>query len=63
LAWWAEQDRAQAIRIIRLARDTQRDPFSGIGKPESLKHVLAGCCAPTGTIGRVVSNQEHHHFA
>lgn len=43
LAWWADQDRAQAIRIIRLARDTQRDPFSGIGKPEPLRHELAGC--------------------
>jgi len=30
LAWWAEQDRAQAIRVIRLVRDTQRDPFAGI---------------------------------
>lgn len=43
LAWWAEQDRTQAIRIIRLVRDTQRDPFTGIGKPEPLKHELAGC--------------------
>ena len=43
LAWWAEQDRAQAIRIIRLVRDMQRDPFSGIGKPEPLRHELAGC--------------------
>ena len=43
LAWWAEQDRAQAIRIIRLVRDTQRDPFAGIGKPEPLRHELVGC--------------------
>ncbi len=43
LTSWAEQDRAQAIRIIRLVRDTQRDPFSGVGKPEPLKHELAGC--------------------
>lgn len=43
LAWWAEKDRGQAIRIIRLVSDTQRDPFSGIGKPEPLKHELAGC--------------------
>ncbi|MCC6265013.1 MAG: Txe/YoeB family addiction module toxin [Bryobacterales bacterium] len=43
LAWWAEQDRAQAIRIIRLVRDVQRDPFLGIGKPEPLRHELAGC--------------------
>jgi len=43
LAWWAEHDRGQAIRIIRLVREVQRDPFSGIGKPEPLKHELAGC--------------------
>ncbi|MBM3736358.1 MAG: Txe/YoeB family addiction module toxin [Acidobacteria bacterium] len=43
LAWWAQQDRNQAIRIIRLVADTQRDPFVGIGKPEPLKHELAGC--------------------
>lgn len=43
LAWWAHRDRGQAIRIIRLVGDTQRDPFSGIGKPEPLKHELAGC--------------------
>jgi len=43
LAWWAEQDRPQAIRIIRLVRDTQRDPFAGLGKPEPLKHELTGC--------------------
>lgn len=43
LAWWAEQDRSQAIRIVRLVRHVQRDPFSGIGKPEPLKHELVGC--------------------
>ena len=43
LSLWAEQDRAQALRIVRLIRDVQREPFSGIGKPEPLKHELAGC--------------------
>ncbi len=42
LAWWIENDRAQALRIIRLIREVQRDPFSGIGKPEPLRHELAG---------------------
>ena len=32
-----------ALRIIRLIRDVQRDPYSGIGKPEPLKHELSGC--------------------
>ena len=43
LAWWAEQDRSQAVRIVRLIRDMQREPYSGIGKPEPLKHEFAGC--------------------
>ncbi|MEQ1884660.1 MAG: Txe/YoeB family addiction module toxin [Bryobacteraceae bacterium] len=43
LAWWVEQDRGQALKIIRLVRDVQRDPYSGIGKPEPLKHELSGC--------------------
>lgn len=43
LAWWVEKDRAQALRIIRLIRDIQRDPFKGVGKPEPLRHELKGC--------------------
>jgi toxin YoeB len=43
LAWWIEQDRAQALRIVRLVRELQREPFSGLGKPEPLKHELSGC--------------------
>jgi toxin YoeB len=43
LSWWVEEDRAQALRVIRLIRETQREPFSGLGKPEPLKHELSGC--------------------
>jgi toxin YoeB len=43
LSWWIEQDRAQALRIVRLIREVQREPFAGLGKPEPLKHELAGC--------------------
>lgn len=43
LAWWIEKDRAKALRIVNLIKDIQRDPFKGIGKPEPLKHELAGC--------------------
>ncbi|HEV7375698.1 MAG TPA: Txe/YoeB family addiction module toxin [Pyrinomonadaceae bacterium] len=43
LAWWVEQDRQKALRIINLIKDVQRDPFKGIGKPEPLKHEFAGC--------------------
>jgi toxin YoeB len=43
LAWWIENDRAMALRIVRLIREVQRDPFQGIGKPERLKGDLSGC--------------------
>ena len=43
LAWWVEQDRAKALRIVRLIREVQREPFEGIGQPEPLKHELTGC--------------------
>jgi Txe/YoeB family toxin of toxin-antitoxin system len=38
LAWWIQQDRNRALRIINLIKEVQRDPFKGIGKPEPLKH-------------------------
>jgi toxin YoeB len=43
LAWWIEKDRKKALRIVKLIRGIQRDPFSGTGKVEPLKHELAGC--------------------
>jgi len=43
LAWWIQQNRNKALRIVNLIRDLQRDPFRGIGKPEPLKHILKGC--------------------
>jgi toxin YoeB len=43
LAWWVEKDRKVALRIIKLVRVIQRDPFAGVGKPEPLRHELAGC--------------------
>lgn len=43
LAWWVERDRKQALKIIKLIQEVQRNPFQGIGKPEKLKHDLSGC--------------------
>jgi toxin YoeB len=40
--YWQKQDRRMVERINTLIRETQRDPFSGIGKPEALKHALSG---------------------
>ncbi len=40
--YWQTTDRSVLRRINQLIRDIQRDPFSGIGKPEPLKHHLSG---------------------
>jgi len=40
--YWQSQDRKTLKRINALITDAVRDPFAGIGKPEPLKHVLAG---------------------
>lgn len=39
---WQEQDRRMLKRINSLITETKRDPFKGTGKPEPLKHALAG---------------------
>jgi toxin YoeB len=39
---WQRQDRKMLERINKLIREIQRHPFEGIGKPEPLKHALAG---------------------
>jgi len=40
---WVESDRKVALRVLDLVEAVMRDPFAGIGKPEPLKFVLAGC--------------------
>ena len=40
--FWQAKDKAILKRINLLLRDIQRSPFEGIGKPERLKHQLAG---------------------
>jgi len=41
--YWQTQDRKTLKRINTLVEDVLRgDPFEGIGKPEPLKHALAG---------------------
>ena len=43
LAWQVEKDRKKALKIIKLIKEIQKNPFEGIGKPEPLKHDLSGC--------------------
>ncbi|HEY9703132.1 MAG TPA: Txe/YoeB family addiction module toxin [Allocoleopsis sp.] len=39
---WAIEDRKIYAKIVNLIKDIQREPFSGLGKPEALKHDLSG---------------------
>ena len=40
--YWQTQDKKTLKRINLLIKDTERDPFAGIGKPEPLKHNFSG---------------------
>ena len=43
LEWWVEHDRRMALRLMKLLREIQRNPYEGTGQPEPLKHELSGC--------------------
>lgn len=40
--YWIKTDKKILKRVNTLIQDIQRSPFSGIGKPEPLKHGLSG---------------------
>ena len=40
--YWQQHDKRVVKRINDLVPETVRDPFVGMGKPEPLKHALAG---------------------
>nr|WP_231380051.1 Txe/YoeB family addiction module toxin [Polaromonas sp. CG_9.11] len=40
--YWQKQDKRMVERINNLILETKREPLSGIGKPEPLKHALSG---------------------
>jgi len=40
--YWQQTDKKIIRRIHELIKDTMREPFSGIGKPEPLRFALAG---------------------
>ena len=40
--YWQNHDKQMVERINKLIKEIQRSPFTGIGKPEALKHALAG---------------------
>ncbi len=41
--YWQQTDKQILKRINELVKDSLRQPFSGIGKPEPLKENLRGC--------------------
>ena len=43
LQYWVKTDRKAALRTLELVEAAIKDPFTGIGKPEPLKFLLAGC--------------------
>ena len=40
--YWQKTDKKVLNRINKLIKETKRAPFEGVGKPEPLKHNLAG---------------------
>ncbi|MEO8197459.1 MAG: Txe/YoeB family addiction module toxin [Thermoanaerobaculia bacterium] len=50
--YWQKQDKRIVERIHILIRETRRSPHPGTGKPEPLKHALAG-------YGPLRSTEEH----
>jgi toxin YoeB len=39
LSYWVDTDRKTAVRVLDLMEAALRDPYTGIGKPEHLKHL------------------------
>ena len=64
LHYWIKEDRRTALKALDLVEAVIREPFSGIGKPEPLKHLLAGSWSRRLTqehriVYLVVQNQIH----
>jgi toxin YoeB len=64
---WAIEDRKTYTKIIELIKDIDRNPFSGLGKPEPLKYELQGYwsrritnSASLGLQG--LSRRSSHHY-
>lgn len=42
LTWWVQTDRKVALKILELIEAIRRDPQTGLGKPEPLRHLGSG---------------------
>ncbi|MFN2359770.1 MAG: Txe/YoeB family addiction module toxin [Marinobacter sp.] len=40
--YWQKTDKKILNRINKLIKETRREPLEGVGKPEPVKHSLAG---------------------
>lgn len=43
LRFWVKTERTTALRVLDLVDAVMQDPFQGLGKPQPLRYVLAGC--------------------
>jgi toxin YoeB len=72
LRFWVATDLKTALRALQIVDATLRDPFQGIGRPEPLKHLLAGAWSRRLTQehrvvflvsqGRIVFLQARYHY-
>ena len=40
---WNKSDKKTFNKLVKLIEETRRNPFTGTGKPEPLRHQFAGC--------------------
>jgi len=42
LRYWVSENRSMALRALTIVEAVLRDPFTGLGKPEPLRHLAPG---------------------
>jgi toxin YoeB len=42
LHWWVKTDRRTVLKVLELVESVRRDPHTGLGQPEPLKHLGPG---------------------
>ena len=61
--YWQATDRKVLRRVNELIKEAVRSPFAGSGKPEPLKHILAGYWSRRITEEhRMVYRMENNHL-
>ena len=72
LRYWVETNRRVELRVLDLVEAVIRNPFSGIGKPEPLRHLASNTWSRRVTQGhhvvymvsrdRIDFLQAHYHY-